>query len=165
MLGNGDVGYTVPAEIEPDLYHKKGALACARTGDNVNPSKASSGCQFYIAQGKVYTDAELNQMEDRQNMGLKQQIFTTIIDKPENAQSKQKFIKYQHQSNIDSLRALAATLEPKLIPFMPNAQICLHTRAKKNIYHHWWCTSSGRTIYCFRRSNTRLEYCGFHCCC
>jgi peptidylprolyl isomerase len=114
MLGNGDVGYTIPAEIRPDLYHKKGALACARTGDNVNPSKASSGCQFYIAQGKVYTDAELNQMEDRQNMGVKQQIFTTIIDKPENAQLKQKFIQYQQQSNIDSLRALAATIEPQI---------------------------------------------------
>ncbi len=39
MLGNGDVGYTVPAEIKPDLFHKKGALACARMGDDVNPSK------------------------------------------------------------------------------------------------------------------------------
>jgi peptidylprolyl isomerase len=114
MLGNGDVGYTVPAEIEPDLFHKKGALACARTGDNVNPSKASSGCQFYIAQGKVYKDSELNMMEDRMNMGLKQQIFTTIIDKPENAGLKQRFMTYQQQSNIDSLRALAATIEPQI---------------------------------------------------
>ena len=114
MLGNGDVGYTVPAEIKPDLFHKKGALACARTGDNVNPSKASSGCQFYIAQGKVYKDSELTMMEDRQNMGIKQQIFTSIINKPENAGMKQKFIQYQQQSNIDSLRALAATIEPQI---------------------------------------------------
>src|SRR5580704_12373755 len=55
MLGNGDVGYTVPAEIMPSFFHKKGALACARQGDNVNPSKASSGCQFYIVQGKTFT--------------------------------------------------------------------------------------------------------------
>lgn len=114
MLGNGDVGYTIPAEIKPDLFHKKGALACARMGDNVDPTKASSGCQFYIVQGKVYTDDELNQMEERQNMGIKQQIFTTIIDKPENARLKQKFVQYQQQSNIDSLRALAATIEPQI---------------------------------------------------
>lgn len=114
MLGNGDVGYTVPAEIKPNLFHKKGALACARTGDDVNPSKASSGCQFYIAQGKVYSDAELTQMEDRMNFGIKQQIFSTIISKPENAEKKKKFIQYQNASNIDSLRALAATIEPQI---------------------------------------------------
>jgi len=134
MLGNGDVGYTVPAEIRPDLYHKKGALACARTGDNVNPSKASSGCQFYIAQGKVYTDAELTQMEDRQNMGVKQQIFTSIINKPENAQLKQKFIQYQQQSNIDSLRALAATLEPQIDTIYAKSPKFAYTPEQRKTY-------------------------------
>lgn len=63
MLGNGDVGYKVPAEFMlPKYYHKKGALAAAR--DN-NPEKASSGCQFYIVVGKTFTDAELDQMEAR----------------------------------------------------------------------------------------------------
>lgn len=61
-LGMGDVGYTVPAEFNPALIHKKGALCAARTE---NPTKASSGCQFYIVQGKTYTDAELDQMEMR----------------------------------------------------------------------------------------------------
>ena len=58
-LGGGDVGYTVPAEFNPALFHKKGALCASRTE---NPAKASSGCQFYIAQGKVYTTAELDNM-------------------------------------------------------------------------------------------------------
>ncbi|MEI8278194.1 MAG: peptidylprolyl isomerase [Bacteroidota bacterium] len=57
MLGNGDVGYTVPAEINEVNYHKRGVLAAAR--DN-NPAKASSGCQFYIVVGKKFTDAELD---------------------------------------------------------------------------------------------------------
>ena len=52
MLGSGDVGYTIPAEFNPALLHKKGALAAARQGDNVNPKKASSGCQFYIVENK-----------------------------------------------------------------------------------------------------------------
>ena len=59
-LGMGDVGYTIPAEFDTNLFHKKGALAAARTN---NPEKASSGCQFYIAQGKIYTDAELDGLE------------------------------------------------------------------------------------------------------
>jgi peptidylprolyl isomerase len=113
-LGNGDVGYTVPAEIKPDLFHKKGALACARTGDDVNPTKASSGCQFYIVQGVVLTDAQLTQFEDQRNFGIKQQIFTTIINKPENSKLKQKFIQYQQKNSIDSLQALAATIEPQI---------------------------------------------------
>lgn len=63
MLGMGGPPYTIPAEFNPKFYHKKGALAAAREGDQVNPSKASSGSQFYIVQGKKYTDAELLTLE------------------------------------------------------------------------------------------------------
>ena len=66
FLGGGDVGYTIPAEFDTSLFHKFGALAAARTN---NPEKASSGCQFYIVQGKQYTDADLNMMETQ--MGIK----------------------------------------------------------------------------------------------
>ncbi len=66
MLGSGDVGYTIPAEFDTSIFHKKGALAAARTN---NPEKASSGCQFYIVQGKTYTDADLNMLELQ--MGIK----------------------------------------------------------------------------------------------
>lgn len=61
LLGNGDVGYLVPAEFKlPTYYHRQGALAAARTN---NPEKASSGCQFYIVVGKTWTDADLTSME------------------------------------------------------------------------------------------------------
>ena len=134
MLGNGDVGYTIPAEIRPDLYHKKGALACARMGDDVDPSKASSGCQFYIAQGKVYTDAELTQMEDRVNFGTKQQIFTSIISKPENATLKQRFIQYQNHNEIDSLRALASTIEPQIDSIYAQSPKFAYTPEQRKTY-------------------------------
>lgn len=63
-LGNGGPDYTIPAEIVyPTHFHKKGALAAARTGDNVNPERRSSGSQFYIVQGQVYTDMKLDQFE------------------------------------------------------------------------------------------------------
>lgn len=57
MLGNGGPGYTIPAEFNTKYYHKKGVIAAAREGDNVNPMKESSGSQFYIVQGKVYNEA------------------------------------------------------------------------------------------------------------
>ncbi len=60
QLGSGDNGYTIPAEFDTTLFHKKGALAAARTE---NPEKRSSGCQFYIVEGKKYSDQELNQLE------------------------------------------------------------------------------------------------------
>ncbi len=63
MLGRGGPGYTIPAEFRTNLIHKKGALAAARQGDNVNPTKASSGSQFYIVQGKKYTPEEIAQLE------------------------------------------------------------------------------------------------------
>jgi cyclophilin family peptidyl-prolyl cis-trans isomerase len=63
QLGNGGPGYTVPAEFRPALFHKKGTLAAARMGDDVNPLKASSGSQFYIVQGRVFSDAGLDSVE------------------------------------------------------------------------------------------------------
>jgi cyclophilin family peptidyl-prolyl cis-trans isomerase len=67
-LGNGDVGYTVDAEFNEQLFHKRGVIAAAR--DN-NPLKASSGCQFYLAQGKRFTDAELDKLESTRLNGRK----------------------------------------------------------------------------------------------
>ena len=54
MLGNGGPGYTIPAEFKPENYHKRGAVAAARLGDQMNPTKASSGSQFYIVDGKPF---------------------------------------------------------------------------------------------------------------
>lgn len=62
FLGNGDIGYTIPAEFDTTLIHKKGALCAARTE---NPTKASSGCQFYIVQGRKSSDLELDNIQMR----------------------------------------------------------------------------------------------------
>ena len=64
-LGSGDVGYTIPAEFVPAHTHKRGAVAAARMGDNVNPQKASSGCQFYIVDGTVYDNNKLDMLAMR----------------------------------------------------------------------------------------------------
>jgi peptidyl-prolyl cis-trans isomerase B (cyclophilin B) len=85
MLGNGGPGYTIPAEFNPSLYHKKGALAAARLGDQVNPQKASSGSQFYIVQGKPSSEAELGMMESRKNIKYtpeQKTVYTTLGGTP-----------------------------------------------------------------------------------
>ncbi|MDF2381578.1 peptidylprolyl isomerase [Nostoc ellipsosporum NOK] len=69
-LGNGGPGYTVPAEFRPALFHRKGVIAAAREGDQVNPSKASSGSQFYIVQGKKFTDGAMDTLERRRNITI-----------------------------------------------------------------------------------------------
>lgn len=69
QLGTGNLPYTVPAEFNPKLIHKKGALAAARTGDFINPKKESSSTQFYIVQGKSYTPAELTMLGQRTGHG------------------------------------------------------------------------------------------------
>ena len=82
MLGSGDVGYTIPAEFDTTFIHKKGALAAARTE---NPAKASSGCQFYIVQGKTWTDADLSGMEMQQGRKYspaQRNIYKTIGGTP-----------------------------------------------------------------------------------
>ena len=66
-LGEGGLGYTIPAEFIPSLIHKKGVLAAAREGDAVNPNKASSSCQFYIVQGRKFTRAEIDKMLKAKN--------------------------------------------------------------------------------------------------
>lgn len=67
FYGDGDGGYTVPAEILPKYFNKRGALIDAKEGDDVNPERASAGTQFCFVQGKKHTDEELNQREERIN--------------------------------------------------------------------------------------------------
>jgi cyclophilin family peptidyl-prolyl cis-trans isomerase len=85
MLGGNGPGYTIPAEFKSENFHKKGAVAGARLPDNMNPKKESSGSQFYIVQGRTFSDAELNQME--RNAGItyteeQRKIYKTLGGTP-----------------------------------------------------------------------------------
>lgn len=134
LLGNGSPGYTVPAEFDTNLFHKKGAIAMAREGDDVNPAKASSGCQFYIVQGKVWTNAELDLYEQRMNMGLEQKIFTELISQPEYKADDEKFMRYQEQNNIDSLRVLATKFKPLIDSIYGKMHHFKFTAAQRQAY-------------------------------
>ena len=120
MLGAGDVGYTIPAEfVYPKYFHKKGALSAARQGDNVNPEKASSGCQFYIVTGKVYSDSTLLDMERQMNQLRLNNAFQALVQK--NMKTIYKLRKDGNQDGLldlqDSLIAQAEAQVDKEEPF------------------------------------------------
>lgn len=78
MLGVGGPDYTLEAEIKDGLFHKRGALAAARQGDEVNPERRSSGSQFYIVWGQVYNDGQLRQFSKQLKMQQVQQAFNAL---------------------------------------------------------------------------------------
>ena len=94
-------GYTIEAEIRPEYRHFKGALAAARQGDEVNPEKRSSGEQFYLVQGKTYTDQELDQIEKRKWLAAKNQLGDRLF-KPlqEEFQRYKKTGQYQKADSL-----------------------------------------------------------------
>lgn len=118
MLGRGDLGYTVPAEINPKFFHRKGVLAAARQGDQVNPEKRSSASQFYILQGKVFRPGELDtlklKMEESRKMALMQAKVKAV--EPElnklGTEGKQDEIMAKINAIRDSVNAEAAKLPP-----------------------------------------------------
>jgi len=84
-LGTGGPEYTIEAEIIPGFFHKRGALAAARMGDQVNPERRSSGSQFYIVQGRVFTPGELDMMEQQTRRAFTPQqriAYTTVGGTP-----------------------------------------------------------------------------------
>ena len=106
MLGSGDVGYTVPAEfVYPKYFHKKGALSAARQGDEVNPKKESSGCQFYIVIGKVFNDSTLLNMEQQKNQNKVTEAFNALAQK-----HMKEIYKMRKANDQDGLYALQDTL-------------------------------------------------------
>jgi peptidyl-prolyl cis-trans isomerase B (cyclophilin B) len=78
MLGVGGPDYTIEAEIKDGLFHKRGALAAARQGDEVNPERRSSGSQFYIVWGQVYNEGQLRQFSKQLRMQRAQEIFNNL---------------------------------------------------------------------------------------
>ena len=104
QLGNVGPNYTVEAEFVPHLFHKKGAIAAARQGDNVNPEKRSSGSQFYIVQGSTVTPQQLKSMEMRINQPQMQQLVGKYIE--ENPEIEAKLRSLQEAQQYDSINEI-----------------------------------------------------------
>lgn len=116
LLGDGDLKYTVPAEFVPNLCHKKGMLCAARNGDDVNPSKASSACQFYIVQGKVRDDKELKSYEKRINKDLVTKIKEELLLNPDYKVLSDKYQQFKDAKTNDSLLVYSKKMDQYVNP-------------------------------------------------
>lgn len=108
--GTGGPEYTIPAEILPGMYHRRGALAAARTGDEINPERRSSGSQFYIVWGDVYPQGKIGQLAKQMEMMAAQNIFQRLAQ-----ENKKKILELRKNRNQDGLlelqNELAATAQ------------------------------------------------------
>ncbi|MGQ0828170.1 MAG: peptidylprolyl isomerase [Bacteroidota bacterium] len=119
FLGEGGPGYTIPAEFIPNLYHKKGVLAAARESDLDNPSQASSGSQFYIVQGRTYTDSLLKVQAKRIT---KMKLFNQVINRIENKQLLEKYKLYAKAEMNDSVKYINDIINKQVEIELPNVQ-------------------------------------------
>ncbi|WP_319270835.1 peptidylprolyl isomerase [uncultured Draconibacterium sp.] len=104
-LGGGNPGYTIPAEILPQHFHKKGALAAARRGGPSNPEKRSSGSQFYIVHGEIYTSGKLDTMEMMMNSRAKNEFLQEKF-----AEAKPQLDEYRKNNDQDGFNIFVSEL-------------------------------------------------------
>lgn len=105
MLGTGGPGYTIEAEIKDGLFHKRGTLAAARQGDEVNPERRSSGSQFYITWGQTYNQGQLKQMQKQLQQMAEQQTFQSLA-----AQHRKEIMDMRRNRDQAGLMALQEKL-------------------------------------------------------
>ncbi len=105
-LGSGDVGYTIPAEFNPKFFHKRGVLAAARQGDDVNPNKESSGCQFYIVTGRKFSEAQMINLENQMNEARLDTVFQALARK-----HMKEIYKMRKANDMEGLMELQDSLE------------------------------------------------------
>ncbi|MBV19530.1 MAG: peptidylprolyl isomerase [Cytophagia bacterium] len=103
LISENEIDYTIPAEFNDNLFHRKGEIAAARMGDNVNPDKESSGCQFYIVHGKVYKEEELTLDINALYGGVRR-----LLQEEEYSDMRQKFI--DAQNDPEETQKLAISL-------------------------------------------------------
>ena len=101
MLGMGGPDYTLEAEIKDGLIHKRGALAAARQGDEVNPERRSSGSQFYIVWGQIYNEGQMRQFSKQLKMQKIQTIFNQLA-----SEHRDEIMQMRRERNCAGLQEL-----------------------------------------------------------
>lgn len=128
-LGAGGPDYTIPAEFNTALIHKKGALAAARQGDEVNPEKRSSGSQFYIVTGEVYSAGKLTQMEKQMEQQQLQGIFNQLV-----VENRSKILDMRKNRDNAGLMALQEDLQKQTMAKAKEIGAPKYTPEQREIY-------------------------------
>jgi cyclophilin family peptidyl-prolyl cis-trans isomerase len=131
FLGDGDVGYTISAEFNQKLFHKRGVLAAARNGDEVNPEQASSGCQFYIVQGKIFTDSLLSIIENRIT---RMKAYNKVVRNKNNKTLFDNLNMFMQIGEMDSVKIARAKIEQLTDLEMPNITPYKFSDEQRKIY-------------------------------
>lgn len=131
LLGDGGPTYTISAEFNSKYFHKKGVIAAARDGDLENPMQASARSQFYIVQGKTFTDSMLQQVEKRIT---KMKLFNTIINQEENKNLIEKYKLFVKAEQKDSIKNIMDIINKKTQGELPNAKPYTFTEEQRKIY-------------------------------
>lgn len=134
MLGTGGPGYTIPAEFNPNLIHKKGALAAARLGGPQNPKKESSGSQFYIVVGQKVPMEQLDAMAAQKSEQAKGEYIQTQLYKPENKDVLNELITLQKAGDRENFMIKWNAFEEKYADSLKTIPTYNYTENQKNIY-------------------------------
>lgn len=113
-LGHGDLGYTIPAEFNSTIIHKKGRLCAARDGDEVNPLQASSATQFYIVMGKKRTLEDLKKYEERINKTHYTRCALEFMKTEDGRNLKKEYNRLKNESKTDSAALVNVRIEEKI---------------------------------------------------
>lgn len=133
-LGNGGPGYTVDAEINSNLFHERGALSAARLGDNMNPTKSSSGSQFYVVQGKKYTAEELDQMELSTRNNKKGMLLQGILMSGKYPEVMNQITEHQRAQDGAWLNAFFEKSDTLIVKEKPDYKPFAFTAEQKALY-------------------------------
>lgn len=134
QLGTGGPGYTIPAEFNPNLIHKKGAVAAARLGGPQNPKKESSGSQFYIVVGQTVPAEQLDAMAAHKAEQAKGEYIQSQLYKPENKEHLNELIQLQQIGDRQKFMGKWNAFGELYKDSLANIQTLSYTDEQKNIY-------------------------------
>lgn len=130
-LGNGGPGYTIPAEFNSKLFHKKGVLAAARDSDLENPSQVSAGSQFYLVHGKTHTDSTLEVQAKRITRLI---LFNAVVNRKENKRYTDKYPAFVKAEIKDSIQYINDIINKQVDAELPNAPLYKFTEEQIKTY-------------------------------
>jgi cyclophilin family peptidyl-prolyl cis-trans isomerase len=131
-LGETDLPYVIPAEFNSALFNKKGALAAAREGDDLNSKQASSSTQFYIVHGRVYNDSTLNIAEGRINNWL---AYNLVINDSKNEKEFEKLkVFLENETNVDSIKKIKTHFKTQSKELLTQMNTYKYPEAHREVY-------------------------------
>ncbi len=136
MLGQGGPDYTIPAEINPRFIHRRGALAGARMGNDVNPTRASSGSQFYIVDGSPVSADNLMRYEEQRIGVKKNDLFNEYVSRADQTELRNKFIALNGQESTPEYQKLIEEVVTQLSTEFEGLDSLRYTSEQKEIYQN-----------------------------